>query len=74
MMSRAEIVDILICRAVPEAMAWEIAMSLKPEYLEAVDETALRRDADELVQNYLNGTQEFAERCPLLVNRKDSGS
>jgi len=38
MMSRAEVVDVLMRRTFPEAMAWRIAISLKPDYLEATDD------------------------------------
>ena len=49
MMSRAEIVDILIKEHTAEAEAWKIAIRLNPEYLEAMDQAAVRRDADELI-------------------------
>lgn len=53
MMSRAEVVDILIRRNVPEAAAWEIALGVKPEYLEAMDEAAVWLDASELIWRYV---------------------
>jgi len=43
MISRAEIVDILTSRNVPEAKAWEIAIGVEPACLEAMGKISLWR-------------------------------
>ncbi len=72
MMSRAEIVDILIYAHMPEAVAWKIAVALGPDYLEAMDKAAVCRDTDELLSEYLKRARETAELCGFHVNRGES--
>lgn len=60
MMSRTEIVDILIRRNVPEATAWEIAIGVEPDYLEAMDKATIWRATDELLSAYIQRIQDAA--------------
>jgi hypothetical protein len=38
---------------VQEVTAWLIALGMNPSYLEAMDETALHRDVDNIIWNYV---------------------
>ncbi len=58
MLGRAEIVQILMHAHVSEGMAWEIAIKLSAEYLESMDEAAVRKDTDELVYQYMERIKE----------------
>jgi len=53
MISRAELVDILIRRNIPEPKAWGIVMSISPYRLEQINKTTIWREADELLFAYL---------------------
>jgi hypothetical protein len=53
MLGRADVVRILMNEGVQEVTAWLIALGMNPTYLEAMDETALRRDVDNIIWNYV---------------------
>jgi len=60
MIGRTDIVDILVRRNVPEVKAWEIAMSIEPDYLEAMNKTTVWREVDELLSAYIRRMRDAA--------------
>jgi hypothetical protein len=61
MMGRAEIVDILICEGVCEAVAWHIAMEMRPEYLATLNQDIVRETVDNIIWEHLERTGELEE-------------
>ena len=69
MLSRADVADIFVQAHVPQAAAWEIAIARTPDYLEAMDKASVRRDAEELLAQYV----EMRRRLELCGCRIDRG-
>ena len=60
MVSRSELVDILMRRNIPEPKAWEIVMRILPYRLEQISKATIWREADELLAAYVKRTRHVA--------------
>jgi hypothetical protein len=56
MMSRGEIADLLMAGSVPELLAWRIAMSVDPAFLETATPAAVCANLDNLLSDYKQRT------------------
>ena len=59
MVGRADVVDILVDQGVQEHVAWDIVVTMPPEYFEAMDEITVSGDITNVIWGYV----EQQERC-----------
>jgi hypothetical protein len=65
MLGRAEVVDILMNQGVQEPVAWDIVVTMPPEYFDEMDEVAVSDDITNVIWGYVEQQDRYCDRVPI---------
>jgi hypothetical protein len=65
MMGRAEVVDVLVTEGITEPLAWKIAITLSPAFLDDLQTADLRQSVDNILWEHMERTGELDCTAPL---------